>query len=106
VERRRFARLEVSVNDLQNGIESVPQQVVVGECRFTVTPFEAARIERCGVRGYIGAEQIDGYAEMKIKIPLDGRQVDHPQRTEPSGVVGLVLRHDFARAVDDATGPG
>src|SRR4029077_20045447 len=74
VERRRFAHLEAPVNDLQYGIEGVPQKVVVGERRFSVAPLEAARIERCGVRGYVGAEQIDGYAEMKIKIPLDGRQ--------------------------------
>ena len=43
---------------------------------------------------------------MKIKIPLDGRQVDHPQRTQPGRVIGLVLRHDFASAVNDAPDAG
>jgi hypothetical protein len=78
------------------------QHVVVVALAFLEAALQAGGVEGRRVGTLVGAEQVDGDAEVEVQVALDGRQVDHAGRAQPLGVVGLEFVHHLAGALDDA----
>ena len=76
--------------------------MVVGIARFFVSALQTAGVEGRCVGRHVGAEQINGHAEMEIEITLNGGQVDHTQGANSCRIIRLVLRHHFAGALNHA----
>ena len=75
------------------------QQVIVLNPRLEITALHAHRVIVGGVGRRLLAEQVERHREVEVEVLLDRRQVD---RAEAAHVVGLVLLHQVAGALDDA----
>ena len=71
-----------------------------------IATLETGRVIDRRVTRFVGAEQVDGDAEVEIDIALNGRQIDHAGGAQRGRVVGFQVIHDVAGAFDNARHAG
>ena len=77
--------------------------MIVVPALFLEAALEPRREVVRGVGRRLGAEQIERHGEVEVQVALQRRHVDAAERAD---VVGVVLLHQFDRALDDATDAG
>ena len=91
IEHGNFFFAQLPACHFQHLVGLALEHMVVGALAFFVATFEARAVEGGGVGRLVGTKQIDGDAEMKVQITLDGGQIDHPS----SAQLGHHMRHSL-----------
>ncbi len=101
-ERRHVAHDDTVLGHVRHLVLGGFEPVVVADAGFVEAPLEALGIERGRIGADLGAVQVAGDAEVEVEVLLQRGKVDHAQAAQPGRVVGLVLVHHVAGALDDA----
>ena len=91
-----------SLGDVGHLVLGALEPVVVADVGLVEAALEPLGVERGGVGADLGAVQVARHAEVEVEVLLQRGQVDHPEAAQPGRIVGLVLVHDVAGALDDA----
>ncbi len=109
VERRQSRKLsidELAVDDFADGVGGVRQHMIVLKPFLPVPAFQATGEEVGGVRGDIGAKQVERHAVVEIQVALDGWQINHAEIADLVGILDLVSRHHVGGPLHDAADAG
>src|SRR5580658_1647626 len=79
---------------------------MVGEIRLVRPTLDARREIAGGVRGDLGAEEVERGAEPEIEIALDGRKIDRALGAHRLRILAAELLHHFERAAHDPRDAG
>ena len=61
----------------QQLVDLASQLMIVGTFAFLVAALQAGGIKSSSIRRLISAKEVDGHAEVKVQVPLEGGQVYH-----------------------------
>ena len=101
-ERGNLLANDFVADDFPDGVVGFGEDVIVSEFCFAEASFEAAGEIVGGVRGDVGAVEVERYAVMEIEIALDRLEIDDTESADVGGIVDLVFVHDVAGALDYA----